>query len=108
MIVMVQGPDPTPWELLRAMQQMRDDLRSDFADFAARLAEMVTTAEYAADRRADDIRMTALEREAEDARQERVEDQQRAAAARRLAVTALVAPLVVSVLAAVILAKLGL
>ncbi|MFG2723087.1 hypothetical protein ACGFW5_33035 [Streptomyces sp. NPDC048416] len=34
--------DPTPWELLRAMQQMRDDLCADFAMCTDRSTEMLT------------------------------------------------------------------
>ncbi|MFJ7422723.1 hypothetical protein ACIQXD_29590 [Streptomyces uncialis] len=92
---MATGPnqDPTPWELLRALQQMRDDLRSDFADLVARLAEMVTRESYAADRRTDEIRIQALEAGLAEERRERERERAEVRTNRRLAVSALVAPL---------------
>ncbi|GAA3371176.1 hypothetical protein GCM10020367_20780 [Streptomyces sannanensis] len=100
--------DPTPWELLRAMQQMRDDLRADFAAFTARLAEMVTKIEYDADRRTDDIRLKAIEDDLAEVKRARESEAQDARAVRRLALTALISPIVVGVLVAAIVAKLGL
>ncbi|MEU2592371.1 hypothetical protein ABZ649_04695 [Streptomyces albidoflavus] len=100
--------DPTPWELLRALQQMRDDLRGDFAQFTARLAEMVTRIQYEADRRADDLRVSALEADLQEVREDRDRERQQAAANRRLAVTALVAPLLVTIVGALLLAMIGL
>ncbi|MEV8388656.1 MULTISPECIES: hypothetical protein [unclassified Streptomyces] len=102
------GQDPTPWELLRAMQQMRDDLRADLAAFTTRMTEMVTKIQYDADRRTDEVRLKALEDDLVDVRRDRDQERQQTAANRRLAITALVAPIVVGVLSALILARLGL
>ncbi|MGW3651082.1 hypothetical protein [Streptomyces sp. NPDC000878] len=103
-----QGQDPTPWELLRAMQQMRDDLRADFAALGARLAEMVTKIQYDADRRADELRMKGLEEDIAAIKRERDREHQEARNVRRLALTALVAPIVVGVIVAAVTGKLGL
>ncbi|MCK7627243.1 hypothetical protein MUU72_29810 [Streptomyces sp. RS10V-4] len=103
-----QGQDPTPWELLRAMQQMRDDLRSDFAALGARLAEMVTKIQYEADRRTDELRIKAVEDDVAAIQRERDEERQEARSVRRLALTALVAPVVVGVIVAIVIGKLGL
>jgi hypothetical protein len=102
------GQDPTPWELLRAMQQMRDDLRADFAAFSARLAEMVTKIQYDADRRTDEVRIKAVEDDIAHMRRERETERQEARGVRRLALTALVAPVVVGVIVAIVTGKLGL
>ncbi|MFD7769868.1 hypothetical protein [Streptomyces sp. NPDC059787] len=99
--------DPTPWELLRAMQQMRDDLRADFAAFAARLAEMVTKNEYAADRRADEIRLNALEADLNEVKNERDRERSEGRTNRRLAVSALIAPIVVAIVVAWLLPQLA-
>ncbi|MFE7395184.1 hypothetical protein [Streptomyces sp. NPDC057557] len=101
------GQDPTPWELLRAMQQMRDDLRADFAAFASRLAEMVTKESYAADRRTDEVRIRALETDLAEVKREREKEQTEARTNRRLAVSALVAPILVALITAWLLAQLG-
>ncbi|WP_327744730.1 hypothetical protein OHO28_29590 [Streptomyces europaeiscabiei] len=103
-----QGQDPTPWELLRAMQQMRDDLRADFAALGARLAEMVTKIQYEADRRTDELRIKGLEEDIEAIKRERDGERQEARTVRRLALTALVAPIVVGVIVAIVTGKLGL
>ncbi|MFF7475096.1 hypothetical protein [Streptomyces sp. NPDC008092] len=102
------GQDPTPWELLRAMQQMRDDLRADFAALGARLAEMVTKIQYEADRRTDEVRIKAVEDDIAQMRRERDTERQEARSVRRLAITALVAPIAVGVIVAIVTAKLGL
>ncbi|MEU9097091.1 hypothetical protein [Streptomyces sp. NPDC048361] len=99
--------DPTPWELLRAMQQMRDDLRADFAVFTDRLTEMVTKIQYDADRRTVDLRLKALESEVAAVHRDRDRERQEARANRRLAVTALIAPVIVGVLVAVLAAQLA-
>ncbi|GAA1353501.1 hypothetical protein [Streptomyces beijiangensis] len=99
--------DPTPWELLRAMQQMRDDLRADFAAFASRLAEMVTKNEYAADRRTDELRIRALEADIAEARTNREREQAERLTNRRLAISAIIAPIVVAVITAWLLAGQG-
>ncbi|XUL89982.1 hypothetical protein ACQ86D_27875 [Streptomyces galilaeus] len=101
------GQDPTPWELLRAMQQMRDDLRADFAAFSARLAEMVTKIQYDADRRADEVRIKAVEDDVAQMRRERDAERQDARGVRRLALTALIAPVAVGVIVAFLTGKLG-
>ncbi|MEV0257709.1 hypothetical protein AB0H82_26060 [Streptomyces sp. NPDC050732] len=100
--------DPTPWELLRAMQQMRDDLRSDFAELGARLAEMVTKIQYDADRRADEIRIKSLEDDVEGLGRAWETEREAARGARRLALTALVAPVVVGVVVAILVSVLEL
>ncbi|MFM9760815.1 hypothetical protein [Streptomyces scabiei] len=102
------GQDPTPWELLRAMQQMRDDLRADFAAFSARLAEMVTKIQYDADRRTDEVRIKAVEDDIAQMQRERETERQEARGVRRLALTALVAPVMVGVIVAIVTGKLGL
>ncbi|MFE7129325.1 hypothetical protein ACFVIM_00500 [Streptomyces sp. NPDC057638] len=99
--------DPTPWELLRAMQSLRDDLRADFAAFAARLAETVTKESYAADRRTDEVRLRALESNLAELRQDREKEQAEARTNRRLAVSAFVAPTLVVLITAVLLAEFG-
>lgn len=103
-----QGQDPTPWELLRAMQQMRDDLRADFAALGARLAEMVTKIQYDADRRADELKIKAVEDDIAAIQRERETERQEARSVRRLALTALAAPVVVGVIVAIVTGKLGL
>ncbi|WP_172387167.1 hypothetical protein [Streptomyces sp. MNP-20] len=100
--------DPTPWELLRAMQQMRDDLRSDFAELGARLAEMVTKIQYDADRRADEIRLKGLEDGVADLERAWETEREAARGARRLALTALAAPIVVGVVVAILVSVLEL
>ncbi|WSQ08959.1 hypothetical protein OG604_14935 [Streptomyces sp. NBC_01231] len=103
-----QGQDPTPWELLRAMQQMRDDLRADFAALGARLAEMVTKIQYDADRRTDELRIKAIEEDILAVKRVRDSEREEARGVRRLALTALVAPVVVGVIVAIVTGKLGL
>ncbi|MER6131912.1 hypothetical protein [Streptomyces sp. NPDC001815] len=103
-----QGQDPTPWELLRTMQQMRDDLRADFAALGARLAEMVTKIQYDADRRADELRIKAVEDDIATMQRERDAERQETRNVRRLALTALVAPVVVGVIVAITTSRLGL
>ncbi|MFI9149464.1 hypothetical protein [Streptomyces sp. NPDC053367] len=102
------GQDPTPWELLRAMRQMRDDLRADFAALGARLAEMVTKIQYEADRRADELRIKSVEDDVAALQREREAERQEARAVRRLAVTALVAPILVGVIVAITTSRIGL
>ncbi|TQK44397.1 hypothetical protein FBY35_5901 [Streptomyces sp. SLBN-118] len=100
--------DPTPWELMRAMQQLRDDLRADLAALGTRLEQMVTKDVYAADQRAAAQRMASLEDDLRDVQQQRESEKLEARTNRRLAVSALVAPIVVAVTVAVVLAALGL
>lgn len=103
-----QGQDPTPWELLRAMRQMRDDLRADFAALGSRLAEMVTKIQYEADRRTDELRIKAIEDDIAQIQREREAERQDARGVRRLALTALIAPIAVGVIVAIVTGKLGL
>ncbi|MFE7093288.1 hypothetical protein [Streptomyces erythrochromogenes] len=100
--------DPTPWELLRAVQQLRDDLRADFAALASRLEQMVTKDVYAADQRAVEQRIGNLEDDLDELREQREREAADARTNRRLALSALVAPIVVALLVAVLLAKLDL
>ncbi|MEY2226825.1 hypothetical protein [Streptomyces sp. BF23-19] len=103
------GPnqDPTPWELLRAVQQLRDDLRADFAALASRLEQMVTKDVYAADQRAVEQRIGTLEGDLDELREQREREAADTRTNRRLALSALVAPVVVALLVAVLLAKLN-
>ncbi|WP_327385562.1 hypothetical protein [Streptomyces sp. NBC_01207] len=103
------GPtqDPTPWELLRAVQQLRDDLRADFAALASRLEHMVTKDVYAADQRAVEQRIGTLEGDLDELREQREREAADTRTNRRLALSALVAPVVVALLVAVLLAKLN-
>ncbi|GAO08680.1 hypothetical protein TPA0598_04_03160 [Streptomyces lydicamycinicus] len=100
--------DPTPWELLRAMQQLRDDLRSDFAELGARLAEMVTKIQYEADRRTDELRIKAIQDELATMGRTWEAEREATRSARRLALTALVAPVIVGVVVAISVSLLGL
>ncbi|MET7530200.1 hypothetical protein [Streptomyces goshikiensis] len=106
----MNGPnqDPTPWELLRAVQQLRDDLRADFAALASRMEQMVTKDVYAADQRALGQRIGTLEGDLNELREQREREESDARTNRRLAVSALFAPVIVAVLVAVVLAKLNL
>ncbi|MEW1700367.1 hypothetical protein [Streptomyces sp. NPDC091278] len=100
------GQDPTTWELLRAMQQMRDDLRGDLAAFAARLAEMVTKDAYAADQRAASARLQALEEDLAEVKRAREQDAVDARTVRRLAISAIVAPIIVGLVTSWLVARL--
>ncbi|WP_406738580.1 hypothetical protein OG365_24495 [Streptomyces sp. NBC_00853] len=106
----MNGPnqDPTPWELLRAVQQLRDDLRADFAALASRMEQMVTKDVYAADQRALSQRIGTLQGDLNELREQREREESDARTNRRLAVSALLAPVIVAVLVAVVLAKLNL
>ena len=101
------GPEPTLWELQRAIAQMRDDqrdgiaqlradLRGDIAALTARLEQVVTKDVYLADQRATSQRMEVLERDLAAEISDREDDQAKAAAGRRWLVGAFVAPLVVT------------
>ncbi|MFE6186492.1 hypothetical protein ACFQ6U_18915 [Streptomyces sp. NPDC056465] len=97
--------DPTPWELLRTMQQMRDDLRADFASFAARLAEMVTQGEYAADQRTTNVRLQAIEDDLAEVKRAQEREATETRTNRRLAISAIVAPVIVGLVTSWLLAK---
>ncbi|MGW5532037.1 hypothetical protein [Streptomyces xanthochromogenes] len=86
---------------------MRDDLRADFAVFTDRLTEMVTKIQYDADRRTDDLRLKALESEVAEVRRYRERERLETRANRRLAITALIAPVLVGVLVAVLVGQLA-
>lgn len=100
--------DPTPWELLRAIQQLRDDLRGDFAALTSRMEQTVTKDVYAADQRSIGLRIDVLEGELRDLKQQREDEQHEGRTNRRLAVSALIAPIVVALVVAALLATLGL
>ncbi|WP_411121716.1 hypothetical protein [Streptomyces sp. x-19] len=98
------GAEPTLWELHRAVSQLREDLRGDLAQLAARLDQVVTEDVYRADQRAVDRRISQIEaglsglrgehdQATERAQQQRREDQAQAAATRRLVVSSFVSPL---------------
>ncbi|WP_369387238.1 hypothetical protein AB5J72_06150 [Streptomyces sp. CG1] len=98
--------EPTLWELHRAVSQLREDLRGDLAQLAARLDQVVTQDVYRADQRAVDQRISQIEsglaalrgehdQSIERAEQLRREDQAQAAATRRLVISAFVSPLLV-------------
>lgn len=92
--------DPTLWELHRALQQLREDLRSDFAAFASQLEKMVTKDVYQADQRAVKQRLDLLERQQDAEAAERTTN-------RRLAITAFVAPVLVAIVTAWLTARGG-
>ena len=96
--------EPTLWELHRAVSQLREDLRGDLAQLAARLDQVVTQDVYRADQRAVDQRISQIEsglaglrgehdQGLERAEQQHREDQAQAAATRRLVLSSFVAPL---------------
>lgn len=96
--------EPTLWELHRAVSQLREDLRGDLAQLAARLDQVVTQDVYRADQRALNQRISQLEAGLSGLRgehdqgldrseQQRREDQAQAAATRRLVISSFVAPL---------------
>ncbi|MEU1307837.1 hypothetical protein ABZ419_02920 [Streptomyces cinnamoneus] len=101
--------EPTLWELHRAVSQLREDLRGDLAQLANRLDQVVTEDVYRADQRAVEQRIGQVEaglahlrgdheQMVERAGQQRREDQEHAAATRRLVISSFVAPLLVMVL----------
>ncbi|MFJ8314066.1 MULTISPECIES: hypothetical protein, partial [unclassified Streptomyces] len=96
--------EPTLWELHRAVSQLREDLRGDLAQLAARLDQVVTQDVYRADQRATEQRIGQVEAAlaglrgehdqiTERADQQRREDQAQAAATRRLVISSFVSPL---------------
>ncbi|MEV0370619.1 hypothetical protein AB0I10_12435 [Streptomyces sp. NPDC050636] len=98
--------EPTLWELHRAVSQLREDLRGDLAQLAARLDHVVTEDVYRADQRAIEQRIGQVEaglaglrgeheQLAERTAQQRREDQDQAAATRRLVISSFVSPLLV-------------
>ncbi|MEV4741561.1 hypothetical protein [Streptomyces sp. NPDC049555] len=102
------GAEPTLWELHRAVSQLREDLRGDIAQLAARLDQVVTEDVYRADQRAVEQRISQVEsglahlrgdheQAVDRAAQQRAEGQAQAAATRRLVLSSFVAPLLVMV-----------
>ncbi|WP_449475288.1 hypothetical protein [Streptomyces abikoensis] len=90
------------------MSQLREDLRGDIAQLAARLDQVVTEDVYRADQRAVEQRIGQVEaglshlrgdheQMTERVAQQRSEDQAQAAATRRLVVSSFVAPLLVMI-----------
>ncbi|MFJ9710842.1 hypothetical protein [Streptomyces sp. NPDC101234] len=69
---------------------------------------MVTKIQYEADRRTDEVRVKAVEDDVAQIRRERESERQETRSVRRLAITALVAPVVVGVIVAIVTGKLGL
>ncbi|WP_433547154.1 hypothetical protein ACQPZG_20275 [Streptomyces sp. CA-294286] len=101
--------EPTLWELHRAVSQLREDLRGDLAQLAARLDQVVTQDVYRADQRATEQRIGQVEAGLAGLRSEhdqitergegqRREDQAAAAATRRLVISSFVAPLLLMAL----------
>lgn len=60
--------EPTLGEIARLVGDLRQDVREDFAGINARLDQFVLREVYAADRTALDLRLTRMEREAENSR----------------------------------------
>jgi hypothetical protein len=96
--------EPTLWELHRAVSQLREDLRGELAQLAARLDQVVTQDVYRADQRATEQRIGQVEAAlaglrgehdqiTERADQQRREDQAQATATRRLVISSFVSPL---------------
>ncbi|MEU4999362.1 hypothetical protein [Streptomyces sp. NPDC021622] len=101
--------EPTLWELHRAVSQLREDLRGDLAQLAARLDQVVTEDVYRADQRAVDQRISQIEaglaglrgehdQATERAEQQRREDQAQAMATRRLVFSSFVSPVLLMAL----------
>ncbi|WP_159393189.1 hypothetical protein [Streptomyces rimosus] len=55
------GAEPTLWDLHRAVSQLREDLRGDLAQLAARLDHVVTENVYRADQRVIEQRIGQVE-----------------------------------------------
>ncbi|MFG2143687.1 hypothetical protein ACGFRG_05740 [Streptomyces sp. NPDC048696] len=102
------GSEPTLWELHRAVSQLREDLRGDLAQLAARLDQVVTQDVYRADQRTIEQRIGQVEtglvslrgeceQITERVEQQRREDQAQVVATRRLVLSSFVAPLLVMV-----------
>ncbi|MGW0731712.1 hypothetical protein [Streptomyces sp. NPDC002851] len=101
--------EPTLWELHRAVSQLREDLRGDLAQLAARLDQVVTVDVYRADRRAVEQRISQIEsglsglrgehdQATERTEQQRREDQAQALATRRLVFSSFVSPVLLMAL----------
>lgn len=98
--------DPTQWELYRALEQLRkdqndgltqlrDDLRADIATLVNRIEQAVTKDVYAADQRALQLQLKTLEDDQAALARQRDTDAGKAAATRRLVLSAFASPLLV-------------
>ncbi|MEU7583816.1 hypothetical protein AB0B50_40270 [Streptomyces sp. NPDC041068] len=106
---MPPSAEPTLWELHRAVSQLREDLRGDLAQLAARLDQVVTEDVYRADQRAVGQRISQIEaglaglrgehdQATDRAEQQRREDQTQATATRRLVFSSFVSPVLLMTL----------
>jgi ferric-dicitrate binding protein FerR (iron transport regulator) len=108
--------EPTLGEVVRRLEAIHADLKEDLREYGARLDSKVSIERYELERRAaDDVhrqvleRVTAIEtardREKEQQGQARQRAEERRRADRRLAFTALVAPVLILLLQAYLSAK---
>lgn len=108
--------DPTLGEVMRRLEDVRQDLKEDFRELGLRLDSKVSMERYQLEQQARDgaaavtaERITAIEqareKEAEAARQEAQKLADRRAADRRLAFTAIVAPVLMLLLTVYINAR---
>lgn len=75
--------EPTLGEVARAIAQLREDFRGEFAGISQRLDKFVLAEVYAADRRAADDRLHEMNRHIEDLRVDRRADLKSAEETRR-------------------------
>ncbi len=105
----VPSPEPTLWELQRALQQLREDqrdgiaglresLRADLQVLAGRIEQAVTKDVYAADQRLVEQRLAVLERDLASEVRAREAAEAATITARRWLIGAFLAPLVVAAL----------
>lgn len=101
--------DPTLGEVMRRLEDVRQDLKEDFRELGTRLDSKVSMERYQLEQQARDgaallalERITAIEqareKEAETARQDAQKLADRRAADRRLAFTAIIAPVLMLLL----------
>jgi ferric-dicitrate binding protein FerR (iron transport regulator) len=108
--------EPTLGEVVRRLEAIHADLKEDLREYGARLDKKVSVERYELERRAaDDVhrqvieRVTAIEtarereKQQQDQARQRAEDRRRAD--RRLAFTALIAPVLILLLQAYLSAK---
>ncbi|MFD3777365.1 hypothetical protein [Streptomyces sp. NPDC058612] len=108
--------DPTNGEVMRRLEDVRQDLKEDFRDLGTRLDSKVSMERYQLEQQARDgstavvlERVKAIEaareQEAEQARQDAQKLADRRAADRRLAFTAIIAPVLMLLLTVYINAR---
>jgi ferric-dicitrate binding protein FerR (iron transport regulator) len=108
--------EPTLGEVVRRLEAIHADLKEDLREYGARLDSKVSIERYELERRAaDDVhrqvieRVTAIEtareREKDQQQQTRQRAEERRRADRRLAFTALIAPVLILLLQAYLSAK---